>query len=169
MLSLTDPLVSSITIDGRAYPIKTDFRTWLRLGSGQIEPEDIFVSDIPDMSSAIVGILEFMAGPLEEGSQEPETGAQLIDYEIDSECIFAGFLQAYGVDLTVTDLHWHKFVALLKALPEETILSKIISYRSYEGDDEEMNKLKRLYSLPVKLTEAEKEAGDYFEEVFGGD
>ena len=64
-------------------------------------------------------------------------------------------------------MHWFEFMALFKSLPEETIMRKIIEYRQYDGKDEELLRLKRAWALPEKLTEEEKAAGDYFEEVFG--
>ena len=46
-------------------------------------------------------------------------------------------------------------------------MRKILEYRQYDGKDEELLRLKRAWALPEKLTEEEKAAGDYFEEVFG--
>lgn len=54
-----------------------------------------------------------------------------LDFMQDAEYIYAGFLQAYGIDLfKVQDkLHWTAFAALLGALPQDTRISEIIDVR----------------------------------------
>ncbi len=51
------------------------------------------------------------------------------DFAFDSELIFASFYEAYGIDLDVVRLHWWKFCALLSALPESTVLMRVVSLR----------------------------------------
>ena len=62
-------------------------------------------------------------------------------------------------------LHWHKFKALLKSLGEGCKFSKIVGYRSTDTakiKDKEQRRfyesMKRLYSLPDRRTDDEKEA-----------
>ncbi len=51
------------------------------------------------------------------------------DFAVDCELIFASFWEAYGIDLDVIRLHWWKFCALLSALPESTVLMRVIGLR----------------------------------------
>ena len=44
----------------------------------------------------------------------------IIDYVEDGEYIVGSFMQAYGIDLTICDMHWHMFKALLLSLPENS-------------------------------------------------
>jgi hypothetical protein len=44
------------------------------------------------------------------------SGVIPFDWKLDSEYIYAAFMQQYGINLMETDLHWHDFLALLNAL-----------------------------------------------------
>lgn len=165
MISFTSPLPNALEVDGRVYNIKTDFKDWLRL----IETNDykpLFIGSIPLPTEMLMQELSsFLAGG--ELKKESSDSPQVVDFKHDADYIYAAFLQAYGINLINADMHWFEFLALFRALPEETAMQKIISYRQYDGKDEELKKLKSIWEIPRELTEEEKEAGDYFEEVFG--
>lgn len=76
-----------------------------------------------------------------------------LDPILDGSYIYASFLQAYGIDLLQTDMHWHVFCALLVSLPQETMISRIRSYRSWQKSDRKhedaMLELRRLWALPA--------------------
>lgn len=69
------------------------------------------------------------------------------DFAFDSELIFASFYEAYGIDLDVVRLHWWKFCALLSALPESTVLMRVVSLRRADlgsiADDDLRKKVRR--------------------------
>ncbi|MFQ7014347.1 MAG: Gp15 family bacteriophage protein [Faecalibacterium sp.] len=72
-----------------------------------------------------------------ESSTAPSSGLAF-DYQCDAGYIVAAFQQAYGIDLTRERVHWFRFRALFAALPEETLMAKIMSWRTmdlseYEG------------------------------------
>lgn len=76
-------------------------------------------------------------------------------YEHDADYIYSAFLQAYGLDLAQTSLHWWQFRALFKSLPEDTQLVKIIGYRTMKipakmskEQRQHYEHLKRIYALP---------------------
>lgn len=168
MIRLGDKLPDYIVVDGVEYKIKTDYRTWIKLPD-MTDYRELFIGKNPSFmgyfsKSAIASIREFYQGGKEAEENEDEP---LMDFEQDSGRIYASFLQAYNIDLFDVELHWHKFLVLLQNLPEWTTLSKVISIRTYKGDDEELNKLKDSYAIERELTEAEERAGEYFEEVFG--
>lgn len=81
---------------------------------------------------------------------------QYIDIEKDANYIFASFLQAYKINLLNEQggLSWVEFHALLQALPEDTILQKIVSIRRWKPSKHEsreykshMKKLQKQYFL----------------------
>lgn len=59
---------------------------------------------------------------------------QLYDIEYDANLIYAGFWQAYGIDLfdQQNKLHWTKFKALLSGLPKDTRFSEVTALRAWE-------------------------------------
>ena len=63
-----------------------------------------------------------------ESGTAPSSGLAF-DYQCDAGYIVAAFQQAYGIDLTWERVHWFRFRALFAALPEETLMAKIMSWR----------------------------------------
>ena len=97
--------------------------------------------------------------------QRPKIGQQkrLMDFEADSEYIYASFMQAYGIDLVRERgrLQWKSFCELLDGLPEKTKLREVMRIRAMEvpeptkhNQKERQNimELKAYYALPVKGT-----------------
>lgn len=84
---------------------------------------------------------------------EQEEKMKLLDFDYDADSIYASFMQAYGMDLIEQQgkLHWHKFVALLNGLPEESPLKKIISVRSWNPQDEKKKYESRMREAQKKL------------------
>ncbi len=81
---------------------------------------------------------------------------QIYSYEYDDEYIWSAFYEVYGIDLTTDKLHWWKFKAILKSLPDTTEFMKIQSYRVYEGKDENIKNLKEYWELPKPVTEQQR-------------
>lgn len=89
-----------------------------------------------------------------------------VDFRYDSGYIYAAFLQTYGIDLyeCADKLPWCKFMALFKALPDNTAISQIMGIRGRElpvpdkynrAEIQHLSELKLLYALPSP----EKEQG----------
>lgn len=87
---------------------------------------------------------------------EEEDDQPLYDITKDGEYIYAGFLQAYGIDLFEVQgkLHWHKFNALLVSLPSDTKFMEVLRIRAWKpskGDSSEykkqMRKQQEIYRL----------------------
>ena len=56
---------------------------------------------------------------------------KVMDFRQDWALIYAGFRQAYGIDLFAEqDMHWMQFTALLQGLPNSTMLSKVMEIRA---------------------------------------
>lgn len=94
----------------------------------------------------------------EEEEEIPNT-ERYYDFTIDSELIYASFMQAYGMELF--DMHgkleWRRFLALMSGLPQDTTFMEVVGYRSMkipkkEESSEEyikhVKKMKKKYRLP---------------------
>ncbi|MFR7502726.1 MAG: Gp15 family bacteriophage protein [Faecalibacterium sp.] len=91
-----------------------------------------------------------------ESSTAPSSGLAF-DYQCDAGYIVAAFQQAYGIDLTREKVHWFRFRALFAALPEDTLMAKIMSWRTmdlseYEGSMRaHYADLQERFALPAEL------------------
>lgn len=72
---------------------------------------------------------------------------RIYDYEYDSDLIYGAFWDRH-IDLTNKHLHWWKFRALWKTLPDRCEFKKVMGYRAYTGKDKDMLELKELNKLP---------------------
>ena len=178
MLDLTKKaLPESITIAGRAFSIKTDHHTWL-LFEKQIKARRsfdaafIFKGEIPpqEYSQETMAELLNFARPQNPLPRRIRTTAAIpLDYELDSDLIYAAFMEQYKIDLIDEDLHWHKFQALLQGLNEGTTLKKIMGFRCYEKTEKKVDpyeELKKAWRIDTPETEEEKEKLDAFSRLF---
>lgn len=118
----------------------------------------LLYKNIPEnIEKAMQGLLWFYRcgknekqGTMTSGKQE-----RIYSFEHDEGLIYAAFYQTYGINLaSITFLHWWEFCALLEGLPETTLFSKVIGYRTMSLDGMEpkqkayYQKLKQHYKLP---------------------
>ena len=86
-----------------------------------------------------------------------------MDFEADSDYIYASFKQAYGMDLIKErgKLEWKNFCKLLDGLPDKTKFKEVMRIRAMDvpeptkyNQKERQNimELKAYYALPVKGT-----------------
>ena len=170
-------LPSELYADGRWYPIYTGFRTWIEfdrsLRAENVAWYGIFKEDVPQGSDWVTSAIEFLASPNDmPRSVSAQESDLAIDYIKDGELIVAAFQQAYGIDLTTTDMHWHRFKALLFNVPEDTRLSKVMGYRTWrkqgkESYDEIMRQLKEEWRIVPPEEERERAQMLQWMEQFG--
>lgn len=141
MMNLTKQgLPNVVEINGSPYSIYTDFRLWMRFEievsrmkhGDNIEIGYLFKNEHPTYCN-ITDLLAFSRPysplPRRVGSSD----VIVIDYELDADLIYAAFLGQYGIDLIdIKELHWYKFLALLKGLNDSTRLREVMGYRCYE-------------------------------------
>lgn len=139
-MSLYQSPPETVLIEGAEYHVETDFRAWVAfqgilLGKDidQQKAEKIAAMmgrmGLPQTKEALEAMLRFYAG----ASTEKTTGGKNVkafDFEQDSEYIFSAFYEAYRIDLSVEKLHWWRFKALFKSLPEDCEFCKIMRYRT---------------------------------------
>ena len=169
-------LPSRIEWDGGSCAIKTDFRTWITFGE-MLKENQIYLGIFPNYKAPEgddwqIAAYRFYQCPNEVPRATRISNTRILDYIIDGQFIVASFQQAYGIDLTSCDMHWHRFNALLDGLPDDTKLSKIMSYRSYEPSDEKrkhselMQEQKMRWALPSEKTDEDETGG--FGELLNG-
>jgi hypothetical protein len=157
MMDLVKGLPEEISVNGVRYPIRTDFRRWIlitKLFGEEMLPigrklalaaEIAGMKEIPGDPDAFGrALLEFAScGQRADGSG----GEAVFDFYEDGDAIWSGFYRIYGMDLTETDLHWWKFMALLRGLPADTEFMGRVALRSMDlsriEDDGVRRKLRR--------------------------
>lgn len=94
----------------------------------------------------------------EGAGAQPGSRARAWDLTVDAGCIYAAFLQAYGIDLVrVPFLHWWAFLDLLENLPEQTLMAQKMQLRTMDLSEikdaklrERYKKLQRQAALPPR-------------------
>lgn len=129
----------------------------------------IFVNDDYvgiDVNILFPALIDFYRQPAQIPRDMGSGGKRLIDYTLDADLIYAGFLQCYGVDIIDTPIHWHKFLSMLRGL-HGTALNDVMGYRAYTGKDKEMIKARNAWALPELDEEADVQARDEWARIFG--
>ncbi|HGN5728711.1 TPA: bacteriophage Gp15 family protein [Streptococcus pyogenes] len=183
-MKLNDPLVESFEFRGEIYPIDLSFNKVLDVfdvidDDFLNEAEKCFLcldilldrTDLPftyavdlwvyiktnfiDVERPEKPQLDIKGNPMPV-VKEKEDNKKVIDLSLDAEFIYASFRQAYQINLLKEQnrLSWIEFKALLNALPDDTVMQRIIAIRQWEDDSEgskkyrdNMRKLKAKYSL----------------------
>lgn len=133
-------LPDSIEVDGEFYYIQTDYKYIIlfnRLIQNQATLDKfdfMYPFEKPENRQAGFDQIALFVNPptLLPRSDGTESSLRVVDYDIDSDYIFAAFYEQYGIDLMdpTLDMHWHKFLALFRAL-KATKMNDIIEIRSY--------------------------------------
>ena len=97
----------------------------------------------------------------------------VIDWELDAELIYSAILGQYGIDLFETpDLHWHKFLAMIKGLNEQTKLREVMQYRLYKRETgkniDQYERLRSAWEIR-RLSQEEEQELEEFNRIFGGE
>lgn len=189
-MKLNDPLVESFEFRGEIYPIDLSFNKVLDVfdvidDDFLNEAEKCFLcldilldrTDLPFTYAVDLWVyiktnfidaerpekpqLDIKGNPMPV-VKEKEDNKKVIDLSIDAEFIYASFRQAYQINLLKEQnrLSWIEFKALLNALPDDTVMQRIIAIRQWEDDGEgskkyrdNMRKLKAKYSLDEREEE----------------
>lgn len=176
---MSDLLTDALPTVWHGRRIDPDFRHMVRLSAayshGEVEADPVgFARQLceqfyterfssSDLQEKYSWLIEFYCAgeqAAEPAAAKPASGhdtGPAFDYRCDAPYIVAAFQQAYGIDLTREKLHWFRFRALFAALPEDTLMAKIMGWRSadladYEGSmREHYAALKERFALPASL------------------
>lgn len=173
-------LPNTITVDGEAYLIETDFRTWIKVGEMMYTSRPLseylflFKEEVPigDFSEEL---LEFYLNPNvtpRKNSGSSNSDERIFDYILDGEYIVGSFYSQYGIDLTSIEyMHWHLFKALFESLEEKTKIGQIIDYRSWTRSKKKYEtireELKRIWRLPKRKKQLSQKDIDEINAYFG--
>lgn len=170
-------LPNTIMVGGKPYSVYTDFRVWLRVSEDlqylkpgkYVDVKYIFKNDYPP-KIAINDILTFLSPPQELPRRVRTTSnAIAIDYTIDADLIWAAILGQYGIDLVeVEELHWWKFLAMIRGLNESTKMREVMGIRCYEkhkGKDDPYEQMRMAWEI-IREDDTTQEEIDHFSKVF---
>ena len=159
-------LPNAIMVNGNSFLIDTDFRKWIKVGKMLEEKctilelaeeviQSISIAELLENSEEILSkLLDFYTNPNATPRADSNDTTPIIDYVEDGEYIVGSFMQAYGIDLTVCDMHWHMFKALLLSLPENSKMKQIMQMRSYKKSnvsyEKQQENLKKAWELHKK-------------------
>lgn len=156
-------LMDGLPEDYEGIPISADFRNMIQVdlilreagvpdaaktmaALNQLYPE------IPeDLETAIQGLIWFLSRGQEAGDSASRSGKQLpraFDFEQDANLIYAAFYASYGISLTTVEfLHWWEFMALFEGLPEDTLIKRVMYWRTADLSDLSREERKRIQKL----------------------
>ena len=175
-------LPESVEVEGSLYKIYTSFKYWLRFLE-LLENKKINLNDFDFMYKAfkpsnrqdgLLALIQFCSPQqLLPRFQEKEEGEKAVDYIIDADYIYSAFLEQYGIDLMISDMHWYKFQALFLGL-HDTKLNEIIGYRLYKNTSgkkdnyvRHMEKLRSAWELPNDIDENDEDLKDFENKLRG--
>ena len=187
MSILTTPLKETMEVAGQEYPVRTDFRVWLKFEEilNSVEPLPEKILDVimlclpegndrklpPTMEELFDGLFGFYSCNFSKENEQKEKkdntkSVMTFSFQYDAEYVYAAFLAQYSIDLVdIPYLHWHKFLALFKGLEDKCRIMQIMGYRSIdlsEINDKKQRKmysrLKDAYSLPDNRSQEEKDS-----------
>jgi len=178
MNMLTDELTPFVRYEGRRYRTCCSFDNVLEV---QRMYKDTRLTDSEKAEQALVMLVydrfkvwllkpsqkvELLNQVFKEQIQlpkKPRIGRQMrtFDFALDSEYIYASFMQEYGMDLNQLQgkLHWKKFIALFQGLSDKTKIREIMKIRGMDvpaptkynqKEIQNIQELKSFYALPVE-------------------
>ena len=157
---LTDTLPTTVDINGRNYPINTDFRAGIEFECSTLHTvEDVykiltlyFGYKFPeDIRGAIEAISKFYACGEKPTQEEKRNTKQAYSFEVDSSVIFADFWNYYNIDLSQEGLHWWVFRALLLGLPEKSEFKQRTYYRTCDTKGMSKKEKERIMKIRKRI------------------
>ena len=145
---------SSVSIEDTDYAIHTSFHYWVLFGRMILKNhtygdyDQFYKFTVPENREAGLNALTAFfrnEQPLPHDLGE-KTDIIGVDWKIDSEYIRAAFLEKYHIDLLISDLHWHDFLALFHAL-KDTAINDIMSARFYTDKKSKKDLMKKLRAM----------------------
>lgn len=182
-MKLYRPLPDVIEYKGRQYRLRLSFDRVL--AALDVLEDDSVPPDVRKEAAVALlvkgrrkpdgGVIEAIFEMLSE-EKKSHAAPKTMDLSQDAAYIYAGFRQAYGIDLLRErgKLHWTQFSALLRSLPDDTRMMQIVSIRTrpipkptkYNADERAaLMKAKQEYALrgSGKAADCAESAGRLFD------
>ncbi|MEA4811154.1 MAG: Gp15 family bacteriophage protein [Anaerolineaceae bacterium] len=139
----------SLEIDGAKVPIRSDFRTALKIrlafeDATLTEREKVLVllqnlfgkGKIPrNIGQVFEKASWFIRGGRPPSDTELDDGKRYYSFKKDANLIYAAFQQTHGINLKTAQLHWWEFLALFDDLGAETSFSSLVHLRYQVKND----------------------------------
>ena len=180
---LTDILPDSITLYGVEYPIHTSFKNWVKI-SCILEKESIKEPKVlaevlklcyketlpPNSISALLGAISFLNRDTDFSVSPQVKKEKTTSFSHDACLIYSAFYSKYGIDLSETDMHWYKFLALFETLADENPFKTVIKIRTTDEKEIKDPKTRRkIASLKSKYritSQKEVDVGESIKQLF---
>lgn len=182
-------LPTTVEIDGKEYPLNTDFRVGLTIMEAfedtaladkekQMVMLELLYPEIPEnITKACELAVKFLNCGEEPQSGNGEASLRRYSFTQDAKYIFTAVLQTHGVDLERTEyLHWWKFQYLFMDLREDCFFSRLIYYRTQRDkgkltkeEAEYCRTIRHILDLPEDRDERAQTAADEFMRLLRGD
>lgn len=151
MSILTQALPEAVVIDGKEYPINTDFRVAVKIMEAfesseltNVEKNEIMLELLYGEDTIPSNTLEAAKMALrfldaDNSAKEKDTlddnsdssgASRLYSFTQDAKFIFSGIYQTHGIDVTAQNMHWWKFVILFMDLDNDCFFSQLLQMRS---------------------------------------
>ena len=164
---ITGRLPESIELDGKSYPVNTDFKVWITIEEllGQrsekalIKALCLCFKRLPEKpEKAISAMIDFLSGG-EKRKKTKSSNQRLYDFSEDSGRILSSFLMSYNIDLRKSSMHWYVFLNLLCNLPEDSPFARAVFVRQVDLSrikDKEQRKYYKKMKNCVKLKRSDE-------------
>ena len=170
MSILNMPLPEDVEISGGKYKVHTDFRQWIEFEKIiRINPPakryaemltKYYISLPPKLSDAISALCRFYAGGTLPQKNSAGTGQRLYSYDRDAQMIYCAFFAQYHIDLEKENMHWWKFLALLRGLDENSRFMQVVRLRAMDINEiKDKNERRRIAALKRKYALCDEHGG----------
>lgn len=170
-------LMNGLPEEYEGIPISADFRNMIQVDlilhdteSSETEKtiaalHQLYPEMPKDAHKAVEGLAWFFTrGNTPSGGKDTsakKAPKKAFSFEQDATLIYAAFYATYGLSLTTVEfLHWWEFMALFEGLPEDTLIQRVMYWRT--ADVAGMTKQERKHVMKMRgifaLKETEKAA-----------
>lgn len=180
-MKLTDRFADEIEFKGQTLKLNLAFDNVLR--AAELLEDDLFsngeklmilfemlvinANEIDLSFFEINSLIGFLFDEFLFSKKGDSSGKRYFDFKEDAAFIYASFLQDYKMDLFEMQgkLHWHKFLALLESLSENTKFKEVVGIRAQkipaptkynQEERKRIIELKRAYRLKSKKPSLEE-------------
>lgn len=162
-------LMDGLPEDYNGIPISPDYRNMIQvdliLREENVPDEEKIMAglhqlypEIPaDLKTAVDGLVWFFSRgqtPAQTDSGTHTSQPRAFDFDQDASLIYAAFYTTYGISLTTVDfLHWWEFMALFEGLPEQTLIKRVMYWRTVnlgelpKEERKHVQKMRKLFAL----------------------
>ena len=173
-------LPDTVTVSGREYPVRTDFRVILEIFVMLDDPDltdadkteallrMFYVNRPSDTDEALKAFSEF-ADPRNAGRTASKVSSRFLDWQQDFDLMIAPINHILGFECRAVDyLHWRTFLSAYLEIPPESVFARVLRIREKLRTGKKLEKYERtwynknrdLVHLKPKYSKVEEEILD---------